>query len=93
MATNEEIKFTPKTLGLILVILTIISICSSAVIAYSVTNEQAKHNTQDIKGLQTTYKETLNQVNENTINVAVLNTIAEDVKDIKQDIKLFHTGK
>jgi len=89
----DEFKFTTKTLSLLLVILTIISICASAVIAYSVTNETAKHNSEDINELKITCKETTEQVNENTINVAVLNTIAQDVKDIKQDIKLFHTGK
>ena len=77
-----------KNLGLILVILTIISICASAVIAYAITNENTKHNTDDIKDLQIDCKDIKIQVNENTINVAILNTIAEDVKEIKEEIKI-----
>jgi len=87
----EEIKFTIKSLSIILVILTILSICASAVIAYSVTNETAKHNTGDIQELKLNCKETMVKVDANTINVAVLNTIADDVAEIKRDIKEFHS--
>jgi len=91
MAADNEIRITSKSIGLLLVILTIISICASAVIAYAVTNETATHNTEEIEDLKITCKETTEQVNQNTINVAVLKTIAEDVKDIKQDIKLLNS--
>jgi len=90
---NEEIGITPKSIRLILVILTIISICASAVIAYSVTNETVKHNLSDIEDLKIICKNTIEKVNENSLNIAVLNTIAEDVKEIKQDIKLINKGK
>ena len=88
---KQSTNLTSKSLSIILMLLTIFSLCASAVIAYTVNNETIKHNSEDIENLKLTCKETLDQVNQNTINVAVLKTIAADVKDIKQDIKVINS--
>ena len=76
-----------KNMNLVLSCLMILSICASAVIAYTVTSETTSNNTEDIKDLRETIDDNRRQINENNVNIAVLNTISEDIKEIKQDLK------
>lgn len=83
----DIISIWNKQLGLVLVVLTIISILASAVIAYAVTNETAKHNADDIKDLQAKSDKCTEDIADLKTSIAILETVAEDVKEIKQDVK------
>lgn len=76
-----------KHIGLILAILTILSICASAVIAYAITNETAKHNQEDIKELKTDVNNIQSELSELKVQTKAITIISEDIKVIKQDVK------
>lgn len=81
-----------KSTTFILTLLMILSICASAVIAYATTNETTINNAKDIEELKTAINGNREQIDQNNINIAVLNTISEDVKDIKQDMRELRRG-
>ncbi len=78
---------TARQLKIILLVLSILSICASAVIAYAVTGETVKHNAVEILEIKNDINANQENIETNTINIAVLNSIATDITIIKQDIK------
>jgi Tfp pilus assembly protein PilO len=90
--SEQHFTVTQKQLSMILTVLTIMSILASAVIAYAVTDATVAHNTQEIDTLKAKTEDINKEVSEIKTNVAVLNVVAEDVKEIKQDVKQLIRG-
>lgn len=80
--SNFDKKFT-----IILTIIMILSIFANAVIAYTITTEKSERNSQDIKEIQENCKESNKIINENSLKIAVIETLVDDIKEIKSDVK------
>jgi len=76
----EKIEITKNYLTIILAILTLISIITSSVIAYALTEDKVQRHEEDIKQLKTDSVEC-------KLISSIIPRIEEDVKEIKNDVK------
>lgn len=88
MKMTEEIKIPSKYIGLLLTILTIISIIMSAAIAYAITNETVNYHSAQIQELKEETKVIKQDVSDIKTSIAIFEKVSEDVKEIKQDVKI-----
>jgi cell division protein FtsB len=90
---SENITITKNGIGILLAILTLLSIFASSVIAYTITNQVTLQNQDEIRTIKEDVRQVNSQITELKTQTAIISLMADDIKDIKQDIKYITRGK
>ena len=90
---SENITLTKNGIGILLAILTLLSIFASSVIAYTITNQVTLQNQDEIRTIKEDVRQVNSQITELKTQTAIISLMADDIKDIKQDIKYITRGK
>lgn len=83
----RELKITERHLKFFIALFTVVSLVISATVSYALTSHQVEENKYNVKKLETTCSANTQELVETKIQLAKLKTIADDVKEIKQDVK------